>query len=661
MSNLSIGISGIQAAQKALDIIGNNLANAATPGYHRQRINFTPAYSTVRQSAIIGGGVESSHITRMVDNLLEKELLRQGTSLAQVSQEYDTLQTVETAFGELTASGGLNEMIDNFFNSFADLTNHTDEIIWQRQVVTSAETLATKFRTLGSFLAELDEQIQLEAESYVEQANTIINQLARLNDDIEKMELQGTKANNLRDERDQLISDLSEIIGVSSYERENGVVDVEAGGIAVVIATRATEIETGIMDDGSLGLTIKGAYNFTPNVSGGKLGGLMNLKNTVLNDLAQDLDDLALSVIRGVNSLQVQGLGSHGSFTGLDGWPLTDEVLANFEPPITDGKIYIRVTDTDTGTISREEIDLAAIVPSDPFVGLTVSDVANEINAITGLNCWYDALGLHIEQSAANYEFDFLPAVLPEPTASTLIGVTAPSIAVSGIYNGTDNDTFTFEVSGAGDVGNSTLSLTVRNGAGQIIKTLNIGDGYAAGDELSIGNGINISVGVGDFGAGDNFEVDAFAGTDTSGLLSATGMNCFFSGSGALDIDVRGEISEDPTRVATSLGADCIDNYNVLRMAGLINEPISELGNMTIGTFHRKLITDIGQQMNIRQMQQENLEVVMQNLDNQRNEVSGVDVNEEAAQLLLFEQMFQSMAKYLSTVKSTMDSLMTIT
>jgi flagellar hook-associated protein 1 FlgK len=661
MSNLSIGISGLQAAQKALDIIGNNLANAATPGYHRQRINFTPAYSTYRQSAIIGGGVESSHITRMVDNLLEKELLRQGSSLAQISQEYDTLQTVETAFGELTASGGLNEMIDNFFNSFADLTNHTDEIIWQRQVVTNAETLATKFRTLGTFLGDLDRQIQLEAQNYVEQANTIINQLARLNDDIEKMELQGTKANNLRDERDQLISDLSEIIGVSSYERENGVVDVEAGGIAVVIATRATEIETGIMDDGSLGLTIKGAYNYTPYVSGGKLGGLINLKNTVFNGIAQDLDDLALTLIRQVNSLQVQGLGSHGSFTGLDGWPLTDEVLANFEPPITDGKIYIRVTDTDTGTISRNEIDLATIVPSDPLVGLTVSDVANEINAITGLNCWYDALGLHIEQSASNYEFDFLPAVLPEPTASTLTGGTVPSITVSGIYNGTDNDTFTFEVSGAGTVGNGTLGLTVRNGAGQIIKTLNIGEGYAAGDELSIGNGINISVGVGDFGAGDNFEVEAFSSTDTSGLLAATGMNCFFSGSGALDIDVRQEIAEDPTRVATSLGADCTDNYNVLRMAALINEPISDLGDMTIGTFHRKLVTDIGQQMIVRQMQKENLEVVMQNLNNQRNEVSGVDINEEAAQLLMFEQMFQSMAKYLSTVKSTMESLMTIT
>lgn len=660
MSNLSIGVSGIQAAQKALDIIGNNLANAATPGYHRQRINFTPAYSTYRQSAIIGGGVESSHITRMVDNLLEKELLRQGSSLAQVSQEYDVLQTVETAFGELSASGGLNEAIDNLFNSFADLTNHTDEIIWQRQVVTSAETMATKFRTLGSFLGELDKQIQLEAENYIEQANTIINELAKLNDDIEKMELQGNKANNLRDERDQLITELSEIIGVSSYERENGVVDVEAGGIAVVIATRATEIETGIMDDGSLGLTIKGAYNYTPNVSGGKLGGLMNLKNTVFNDITQDLDNLALTLIRQVNSLQVQGLGSHGSFTGLDGWPLTDEVLANFEPAITEGKIYIRITDTDTGTISREEIDLSTIVPSDPLVGLTVSDVAAEIDAITGLNCWYDALGLHIEQSDSNYEFDFLPAVLPEPTASTLTGGTVPSITVSGIYTGTENDTFTFEVSGAGTVGNGTLNLEVRNGAGQVIKTLNIGEGYAAGDELSIGNGIKVSIGVGDFGAGDNFEVDAFASTDTSGLLAATGMNCFFSGSGALDINVRQQISDDPTRVATSLGADCTDNYNALRIAELINEPITELDNMTIGTFHRKLITDIGQQLNVRQMQQENLEVIVQNLDNQRNEISGVDINEEAAQLLLFEQMFQSMARYLTTVQTTMENLLTI-
>ena len=262
--------------------------------------------------------------------------------------------------------------------------------------------------------------------------------------------------------------------------------------------------------------------------------------------------------------------------------------------------------------------------------------------------------------SIADYEFDFLPAVLPTPTASVLTGGTPPTISVSGIYNGTDNDTFNFAVSGAGSIGNGSLTLTVTNGLGQTIKTLNIGDGYAAGDTLSIGNGINITVCVGDFGAGDNFDVDAFASTDTSGMLAATGINCFFSGTSATNIAVRSEIANDPTRVATALGADGTDNYNALRFSDLKNESISDLGNMTLGTFHRKLITDIGQQLNSRQMQQDNLSVIVQNLNNQRSETSGVDVNEEAAQLIVFEQMFQAMARYMNVCQSALDSIMSI-
>jgi flagellar hook-associated protein 1 FlgK len=237
----------------------------------------------------------------------------------------------------MSSSGGLNEALDNLFLAFADLSNHTDEIIWQRQVVASAETLAAKFRTIGSFMTDLDEQIQLEAKNFVEDANLLINQIAGLNDDIEKMELQGGKANNLRDQRDQLVSELSKIIGVKTVERGNGVVDVEAGGIAVVIGTRATDLEIGTTDDGSLGLTIKGALNYTKTVDGGRLGGLVNLKNNILDGLKDDLDKLAKTVIREVNTYQSQGLGPHGSFESLNGWPLTDEVLANFEPPITDG------------------------------------------------------------------------------------------------------------------------------------------------------------------------------------------------------------------------------------------------------------------------------------------------------------------------------------
>jgi len=135
MDSYSIGLSGLDAAQKALETIGNNIANAATEGYHRQRINLVPRYTSQSGPVILGGGVDVAGITRMIDNFLEQEILRQQSSLGQVSQEFSTLRTVETAFGELSSGSGLNSAIDEFFNALQDLSAHPTEIIWQTQAV----------------------------------------------------------------------------------------------------------------------------------------------------------------------------------------------------------------------------------------------------------------------------------------------------------------------------------------------------------------------------------------------------------------------------------------------------------------------------------------------------------------------------------------------
>jgi flagellar hook-associated protein FlgK len=195
---------------------------------------------------------------------------------------------------------------------------------------------------------------------------------------------------------------------------------------------------------------------------------------------------------------------------------------------------------------------------------------------------------------------------------------------------------------------------------GSLIATLNIGDGYAAGDLLDVGNGIKISLGTGDFGAGDNFDVDVFADTDTSGVLAAVGINTFFAGSSAADIAVCSDVAAAPGRAATALGADMTDNTNALRMAGLKDQTLSSLNGMTPGEFYRRLVTDIGQELSIKQMREENIETIVQNLYNQQGEISGVDINDEAAKMLIFEQMFQAMAKYLSTVQSSLFTLMEI-
>ena len=652
MESYSIGLSGLDAAQKALDVIGNNIANAATEGYHRQRVEMSPAYSSQQGSVLIGGGVDVTGVTRIIDSLLEKEILRQQSSLGQVSREFTTLRTIETAFGELSSGSGLNAAIDEFFNALQDLSAHPAEAIWQNQVITAAETMANQFRTLSELLTTMEAQIKLEAENTIEQINAMLNQIAEFNNNIERIEIVGGVANNLRDQRDQLINDLSELIAVETQEREYGVVDVSVAGLLGVVGATAAELEVGLSEQGMLGISIAGVHNYDVEVQGGQLGGLLTLKNSILAEIRNDLDSLATAIIQQVNQHHVQAVGSEGSFTQLSGWRMVSEDLADFDPSVNDGKIFIRVINTNTGQITRHEIDIDVSTDS-------LTTIAADISAIAGLTASVADSRLRI-QAEANYEFDFLPCVLPEPTMSNLTSTLPPSVSVSGIYTGTENQTFTFTVIGTGVVGNGNLQLEARNGIGEVVANLNVGAGYAAGDKLDIGNGIKIALSVGDLNAGDSFEIDALADSDTTGVLAAVGINTFFTGSNAADMAVCSDISAAPGRIATSLGADMTDNTNALRLAGLKDEPISSLSEMTPGQFYRQLVTDIGQQLFIKQIQQNNIEAIVHNLTSQQNEISGVNINDEAAQMLIFEQMFQAMAKYLSTVQSTILTIMEI-
>ncbi len=653
MDSFGIGLSGLSAAQKAFEIIGNNIANAATEGYHRQGINLSPAFSSQVGPVLLGGGVDVVGIPRMIDGLLQKEMFKQYSLSEQVSQELATLQTVESAFGELSGRTGLSTAIDEFFNALQDLSAHPAEAIWQSQAVTAAETMTSQFRTMGDFLDNLETQIELETENALEEVNALIVRIADLNDTIKRHEISGGQANNLRDQRDQVITELAKLITVETQSREYGVVDVSVAGIPVVTGTSAFQLEQGLREDLDMGIGIAGDSNYSITISGGRIGALLSLRNDLLSDIHSDLDSLASVIIQQINEYHVQGAGSEGSFTSLAGWSMSSETLADFNPPVSNGNIYIRVTDTATGEITRTAVAIDASTD-------TLSTIAATISAITGLSASVSDSKLHI-QADAGYEFDFLPAVLPLPTASDFAGATSPpAVSISGIYNGTINQTFTFTVSGTDSVGNGSLQLTVTDGDGNTVTTFNIGSGYAAGDALDLGNGIRLALSAGDLADGNTFEVDAFADTDTSGVLAAAGINTFFSGDNASDIAVCSDILAAPGRLAASLGADMTDNINALRMEALRNEAVTSLDGMTPGEFYRRMTADIGQRVAIRQIHQDNIEAIVQSISTQQNEVSGVDINDEAARLLVFEQMFKAMAKYLTTIQSSLTAVMEI-
>ncbi|MHC4264385.1 MAG: flagellar hook-associated protein FlgK [Planctomycetota bacterium] len=652
MDSFSIGLSGLEAAKNALDIIGNNIANAATPGYHRQRVKLSPEYLVNYGGYIQGGGVCFEGITQEVDVFLEMEILRQQSVLGEVSRELSALRTIETAFGELSGGSGLSAMIDEFFNTLTELSAHPGEVIYQNQVVSAAEKMTAQFRVLGNTLTELKSKMALEAENSIGQVNTLLVQIAELNGKIQEVEISGGQAHNLTDQRDQLISRLSELVSVSTNELDYGVVNIVMAGIPVVTGTDALTLEVDIISEGKLGLSIAGAENYTTDVQGGSLGALFTLHNETITQISSDLDSLASEIIQQVNQFHAQGVGSYGSFTEINGWIMSDEDVADFDPPIADGSFYIRVVDTSTGQITRNRIDVDVSTDN-------LTTIAAAISAVTGLSALVTSSQLRI-QADADYEFDFIPAVLADPTNSNLTAGSPPTVTVSGIYTGSVNQTYTFTVLGTGSVGNGTLQIEARDGSNALVATLNVGAGYVAGDKLTIENGIEITLTTGDLNIGDTFEIDAFETTDTSGFLAAAGLNTFFLGNSASNIMVSEDISDSPERIATSLGAGMTDNNNVMRLVDLKETTVGSLDSLTFDDFYRRMITDIAQDINVAQMREDNGQILMKDYMNQRDVVSGVDINDEAAKMLVFEQMFQAMAKYLEEVQKTIFAIMDI-
>ncbi|MDH7598953.1 MAG: flagellar hook-associated protein FlgK [Sedimentisphaerales bacterium] len=651
MQSFNIGLTGLKAASKALDTIGNNIANAATEGYHRQRVELVPADPVFDGKHSWGTGVDILAITRAVNAFIERQQLVQKGIVGQTEQELSVLRSLESAIGEFSTTGSLSQAIDEFFNALRDLAAHPAELIYQRQFITAANSLSGYFQHMGSTISRMNEEVARFVDDTVQTINGLTESIAELNKRIQEIEVSGTTAHNLRDQRDRLLSDLAGLVAIDTNPREYGVVDVTIAGMPVVTGSDCVMLEYGYTQDQELGICPEGSGIYK-QIEGGRLGGLLSAYNQILKDIGHQFDDLAQAIITNINRYHAQGIGTSGSFSELTGWVVNpDTPLGQLDQEITPGTLYIRLINTETGEIRRVQIDI------DPSTD-TVRTLAEKIAAVDGLDASVLASRLHIE-AEAGYQFDFLPAPLPQPDQMNIQDASAaPTISVEGIYTGDVNDILTFTVQSGGMVGNGNWSIIVTNQAGQTVSILDLGRGYVAGTALDLGCGIRIRLGVGSLSDGDSFSVQVLANSDTSNILAATGMNAFFSGTDAISMAVLPQFEQDPSLLATCLGPDHTDNANASRMASLQERLLDALNGQTIGNYYAQLVTRLGQDISTRQLRQDNTEAMLQNLATMWNQTSGVDVNEEAAQILIFQQMYNGLAKYMMVVQRSVDTLM---
>jgi len=656
MSGYDIGISGFHAAQQALNIVGNNIANAATEGYHRQSVDFRPNADTYTNGLMLGQGVSVEGVIRLVDTFLESELINQESSMAQITRELESLRTIESALGELSMEG-LSVALDNFFGAIQELAAHPTEPNYQNPVISTAESLCIQLRNMGSVVSDMQDAIYTEARSVVTQVNVITDQIAQLNSTIRSRLIVGDDANNILDQRDQLVTDLSQLIGITTYNREYGVVDIVAGDTPLVIGSDDFAIQAALVASGSsyeIGISPEDVSVYNTSITGGKIGALVNLRGTIVDGISTKLDTLARGIANQVNRIHVQGVGTAGSFTSQTGGAMTASAASDFVPSVSDGNIYLRLTAPD-GTVTRNTI--AVDTATD-----TLATMAAKFNVVTGLTSSVTDGKLDITADA-NYTFDFLPGVLASPVngTSTMTG-SVPTINISGDYSGSSTKTYTCTVSGTGTVGAGTLTVTVNDGSGDVA-TLDLGTGYVPGSTITVVDGIEISIGPGDLNNGQLFQISAVSNSDPTGFLAATGINCFFTGATASSIavsDYVGNASNGVSNIAVRNSVSLDDNRGALAMAALGDTEITDLGSMTMKEYYRDIVIDVANQISNTELRGDNAYGMWQGLSKQRSEVSGVDMNDEAAKMLMFEKMFQGMAKYINAISTAIDTLMSI-
>lgn len=626
MSNmLSNGISGLNAAQVALSTVSNNIANAGTTGYSRQSVQQVESIAPSNGKYTIGSGVDVVGVQRAYSQYLTGALWSSNSSL----QAATTASGLTTTLNSLLSnSGNLQSSLDTFYGGFSSVASSPGSSAARQALLGNASSLATVYNTLGQQLSQQRTQVNSQIGDAVASINTVSQQIATLNGQITVASINGTP-NDLLDQRDTLVQQLTGLTGASAVTEGNGSISIyTSAGQTLVSGTQSYALSTksNPYDPTTTDVVDSAGNDITSQLGGGSLGALINYRDTTLVAAQNQLGQSAVALADSVNQQQAQGLDLNGK----------------------QGQAIFSVGSPDVLPSSSNSSGGATVAASVTDVSqLTSSDyVLRYTGAGTGTNGWSLAT-----------------------TGGQSVSLTANA---DGSLSGAG---LTFNTSGTAQVGDSYEIQPTRNAASTLAVSLTDPNGVAAAAALTAsatktntGTGVAGAVSVTDasnanllagatitFGAGNTYSITDGKGNTTSGTyatgqpISADGWSLSLTGAPA---------SGDSFSVAANTNG-LNDSINALALAGLANVGILDGGKTSIVQSYANLATQIGtagSQANADLTTQTSL--YNQALGNQQS-LSGVNLNEEAANLVKFQQAYQASAQVISTAQSIFSSLIT--
>ncbi|NOU90390.1 flagellar hook-associated protein FlgK [Paenibacillus sp. LMG 31460] len=320
---IEISKRGILTQQAALTTAGHNVANANTPGFSRQVVKMVAAEPiealSLNRSTIpgqMGQGVEFTEVKRIREAFLDKQFTNENKSLGEWTVRQDTLEKLEAIINE-PSDTGLRQVLDNFWNSWQELSKQPDNLETRAVVKESALAVTDAFNHAAKQLKDLGSDLNDNVTVKVTQVNTTLKQIAGLNNEIFRVEGLGNNANDLRDQRDLLVDELSKVINVTVQE-ESGGYHVKMGNQDLVVADTATDFTDA---------TASSAY--PADLNSGELYGLMLSNQRYVTEYKNQLNSMVSTIVTAVNDMHKQG------------YTLQD-------PPTKGGDFFVPIADFNT-------------------------------------------------------------------------------------------------------------------------------------------------------------------------------------------------------------------------------------------------------------------------------------------------------------------------
>ena len=326
-SVMNIAQRSMMNSQTGLQTVSHNIANKNTEGYSRQRLEIQSTAPTSMGRVQIGTGAKTQAVTRTNNPHLEKQIQFEQMKLGFGEGKMAYLNRVENIFNE-QVNKGLNHFMGEFFNAFRELSNYPESLPIRTQVKETAWNMTQDFKRINDQLKKIQSEIDNEIEGEINEVNRLAQEIADLNEKIEHVEITGASANDHRDRRDQALKDLGEKINIKYAEVENGKVNVTAGNTVVLVSGYSA----GELKGGSTPATATkresnsdiffqpnpnaSEYKVTTQISGGKLGGMLEVRDKVINDVLGKVDKLAFTLAESINEVHQMGFDQKGRPAG---------------------------------------------------------------------------------------------------------------------------------------------------------------------------------------------------------------------------------------------------------------------------------------------------------------------------------------------------------